>query len=340
VSAWTVERAEAAVDHFHLGPVDLDLVPGRVVAVLGRSGAGKTTLLRMLAGFLDLRAGRICRDGREVSDLPPERRGLGYVPQGLGLFPHRTVERNVSYPLEVRGRTDAHARARELLDRFGLARLAHRYPARLSGGEAQRVALARALAAEPELIVWDEPSQALDVEARHDLALVLQELKQAEQVPVVLVSHDPGLAFSTADQFLVLESGRVALAGDAGRLLRQPPDPFIARFVGFDNVVDRPTLDAAAPGSLAEWLAARSGPTGVAFARVTVDGRGGPWEGVVHAGRPTPDGYTLTVKVDDLWIELRIVPSAPLAAPAVGSRFRFALPDESLRALGSPGGAN
>jgi thiamine transport system ATP-binding protein len=334
VSVWSVEGVETEIDRFHLGPVDLELAPGRVVAVLGRSGAGKTTLLRTLAGFLDPRSGRILRDGVEVSGLAPEDRGMGYVPQGLGLFPHRTAERNVSYPLDVRGRTDARARARELLERFGLTRLAHRYPARLSGGEAQRVALARALAAEPELIVWDEPSQSLDVEARHDLALVIQELKQAERVPVVFVTHDPGLAFATADHFLVLEDGRVALTGDSGKLLREPPDAFAARFVGFDNVYDRPTLDAAPAGSLGAWLAARGGPKGVAFARLTVDGRGGPWEGIVHGGRPTPEGFVLTVKAGELWVELRLAPSAGPAAPAPGSSFRFSVNDESLRALG------
>jgi ABC-type Fe3+/spermidine/putrescine transport system ATPase subunit len=335
VSVWSVEGVETVLDRFHLGPVDLELAPGRVVAVLGRSGAGKTTLLRTLAGFLDPKRGRILRDGVEISGLAPEDRGLGYVPQGLGLFPHRTAERNVSYALDVRGRTDARVRARELLERFGLTRLAHRYPARLSGGEAQRVALARALAAEPELIVWDEPSQSLDVEARHDLALVIQELKQAERVPVVFVTHDPGLAFATADQFLVLEDGRVTLAGDSGRLLHEPPDAFAARFVGFDNVYDRPTLDAAPAGSLGAFLATRAGPEGIAFSRQLVEGGGGPWEGVVHGGRPTPDGFVLTVKSGDLWVELRLAPTPGVPPPAPGARFRFTVSEESLRALGS-----
>ncbi len=131
---WRVEGLESGLTGFHLGPIDLALAPGHAVAVLGTSGAGKTTLLRTLAGFLPARHGRIYRDGTDITDWPPEERGLGYVPQGLGLLPHRTVEGNLRYPMEVRGRPDAALRASELLDRFRLRPLARRYPARLSGG--------------------------------------------------------------------------------------------------------------------------------------------------------------------------------------------------------------
>ncbi|MGB6500649.1 MAG: ATP-binding cassette domain-containing protein, partial [Thermoplasmata archaeon] len=117
MSGWVVESLESDLGEFHLGPIDLDLPAGRAVAVLGRSGAGKTTFLRTLAGFLSCDRGRILRDGADVTDWLPERRGLGYVPQGLGLFPHRTVERNVRYALELRERADARSRTRALLER-------------------------------------------------------------------------------------------------------------------------------------------------------------------------------------------------------------------------------
>ena len=110
MTGWTVEHLRTRQGTFELGPIDLELGPGEVVAVLGRSGAGKTTLLRTLGGFLRTRFGRVVRDGVDVTDEPPERRGLGYVPQGLGLLPHRTALGNVTYPLEVRGRLDARAR--------------------------------------------------------------------------------------------------------------------------------------------------------------------------------------------------------------------------------------
>jgi ABC-type Fe3+/spermidine/putrescine transport system ATPase subunit len=343
MTGWSVEGVEAALDGFRLGPVDLGLAPGRVVAVLGSSGAGKTTLLRTLAGFLPAVAGRIRRDGRDITDLAPEARGLGYVPQGLGLFAHRTVERNVSYPLEVRGRADARKRSRELLDRFGLASLAGRRPARLSGGELQRVALARALASEPELVVWDEPSQGLDVEARHELGLVLQELRATERIPVLFVTHDPGLAFSTADEFLVLRAGRVALQGDAACLVERPTDPFVARFAGYENVYAPDDLADAPAGSLAAWLGVRAGPAGVAFARPSFDAGAagdGPWEGVVHSARPTPDGLLVTVRSGVLWVALRRRAPGVAPVPALGDRLRFSVEEKSLRALGPapPGG--
>ncbi|HEV2165424.1 MAG TPA: ATP-binding cassette domain-containing protein, partial [Thermoplasmata archaeon] len=266
---WSIESVETDLDHFRLGPVDLTIAPGGAVAVLGASGAGKTTLLRTIAGFLRPRRGRIVRDGVDVTDWPPEARSLGYVPQGLGLFPHRTAEGNVRYPMELKDRPGAEARTLELLERFDLAKVADRRPAKLSGGELQRVALARAIAADPQLIVWDEPSQGLDVLARHELGLVLHDLREVERIPVVLVTHDPSLAFSIADSFLVLEEGRVRDQCDAATLLAAPGDPFAARFVGFENVFDPYALSGGATGSFRSWLLERAGPRGVAFSGST-----------------------------------------------------------------------
>jgi ABC-type sulfate/molybdate transport systems ATPase subunit len=337
MTSWSVERLESRLDSFHLGPIDLTLSPGRVVAVLGPSGAGKTTLLRTLAGFLPAQGGRLLRDGADFTDRPPEARRLGYVPQGLGLFAHRTVERNVSYPLEVRGRTDALVRSRELLARFDLTGLAQRRPARLSGGEAERVALARALAAEPELVLWDEPWQALDVEARYELGRVFEELRVTEQVPVVVVTHDPALAFSVADTFLVLRDGRVELLGDATTLLAHPADAFTARFVGFENVYNEPTLAAGASGSLAAWLVPRAGPEGVAFPRPVVRSdaaASGAWEGVVRSVHPTPEGLRLSVRSGDLTVALRLEPVSGTPLPAAGTPVRFDVEEKTVHALG------
>ena len=338
---WSVEGLASRLDRFELGPVDLALEPGHVVAVLGRSGAGKTTLLRTLAGFLPVCSGRILRGGVDLTDWPPEHRGLGYVPQGLGLLPHRTVERNVGYPLEVRGRTDAPAQGRSMLERFGLTHLARRYPAQLSGGELERVALARALVAEPELVLWDEPWQALDVEARHQLSFVFEELRETAKVPVVVVTHDPALAFSIADSFLVLRNGRAGFQGPPSLLLDRPTDPFTARFVGYENIYDRSALDGGGPGSLPAWLRERAGPGGVAFPRpVPVLGppRSGAWEGVVRSARPTPEGLALTVAVGPLSVALRLPPPLAPPLPSVGDRMRFDVEEKSVRPLAAPEG--
>jgi ABC-type Fe3+/spermidine/putrescine transport system ATPase subunit len=341
MSHWVVERLEARLDHFQLGPVDLDLGPGKATALLGLSGAGKTTLLRTLAGFLPPRRGRILRDGVDISDWPPEHRGLGYVPQGLGLLPHRTVAGNIYYPLELRGRPGAASRTQELLDRFRLTSLAQRYPARLSGGEQQRVAIARALAADPGLIVWDEPWQALDVAARYELGLVLHELRETDRIPMVIVTHDPSLAFSVADSFLLLHEGRVRRQCDAATLLRTPSDPFAARFVGYENVYDRSALEAGAAGSLRTWLRGRAGSEGVAFAcpSLPADPAISPqWEGTVRSARPGPSGLTVETHCDDLLVTLRIPPPMTSPFPALGGRVRFAIDPRSLLSLGSPSG--
>jgi ABC-type Fe3+/spermidine/putrescine transport system ATPase subunit len=337
MSRWSVEGLEAQLGAFRLGPIDIDLEDGRVVAVLGPSGAGKTTLLRTLGGFLPVRNGRILRDGYDVTALRPEHRRLGYVPQGLGLFAHLTVLRNVSYPLDLFGRRDAKPAARALLERFGIAHLAGRRPGLLSGGEQQRVALARALCAEPELVLWDEPFQALDVEARHELGVVLEELRNDGHAPVVVVTHDPPLAFSLADEFVVLRGGHVQFRGDAGPLLRRPNDAFTARFVGYENVFSRAALDAAVAEEFAAWLRTRSGEEGVAFARPRLSTDAGKWTGTVRSVHPSPEGVTVSLRVGSLDIVARSpLEETPRGSFSVGGSVRFHLEETALRPLGLP----
>jgi ABC-type Fe3+/spermidine/putrescine transport system ATPase subunit len=338
MSEWLVDGVEADLDAFHLGPVDLSLRSGQAVAVLGSSGAGKTTFLRTLAGFLPLRGGRLLRDGVDISNWLPEERSLGYVPQGLGLFPQRTVFGNVRYPMELRGRLDANARTDALLARFRLTALKHRHPARLSGGEQQRVALARALAAEPELIVWDEPWQALDVEARRELGLVLSDLREEEGIPVVVVTHDPALAFSIADSFIVLDHGRVQLSGGPLDLLDRPSNAFVARFVGYENVYDRATLEAGRDRPFTAWLLTGAGPEGIALGNpevVPITGVPSTWEGLVRSARPGPDGLRVELAVDDLMVTARIPRPWPEKLPTVGERLRFNVAPDTIHRLGT-----
>ena len=337
MSEWLIEGVESDLDGFHLGPIDLEVRRGGAVAVLGPSGAGKTTLLRTLAGFLRVRRGRLLRDGQDISDWMPEERSLGYVPQGLGLFPQRTVFRNVRYPMELRGRADANAQTRALLERFHLTALQHRHPARLSGGEQQRVAIARALAAEPELILWDEPWQALDVVARHELGLVLTDLRETDGVPIVVVTHDPDLAFSLADSFVVLDRGRMRFSGGPRDLLEQPSDAFVARFVGYENVYDRATLEAGRDHPFTAWLLDRAGPHGVALGNpdaVPTIGAPSTWEGIVRSVRPNPDGFRVELAVDELLVAVRLPRPWATKLPTVGDRLRYNVDPTILHRLG------
>jgi ABC-type Fe3+/spermidine/putrescine transport system ATPase subunit len=339
VTEWVVESFSVRVGGFRVGPVDLRLAPGTAVGILGRSGAGKTTLLRGLAGLLPADSGRLLRDGMDLTDSDPASRRLGYVPDGLALFPHLTVERNVRYPLVMHEVAGARERARTFLERFGLTRLQGRYVSQLSAGERQRVALARALAADPELIVWDEPWQGLDVEARADLVDVLHGMQIREKVPVVLVTHDADLAFSTADTFVVLEGGQVLYQGAPEGVLRHPRNGFLARFVGFENVYFLAELDAAA----GEWhrrLIGAAGPGGVAFAGSTVrlaaagSGRG---TSVVRAVRPAPGGPIVELDTQGLPVIARPPGLPGTGLPRVGDRVDLVVSDDELIPLdGSP----
>jgi ABC-type sulfate/molybdate transport systems ATPase subunit len=335
VNRWRIQALTARLDRFHLGPVDLELEGGRAVAVVGRSGAGKTTLLRAIAGFLPAEGGRVVRNGVDLTHAPPEERRIGYVPQGFGLFPFLSVAENIGYPLRLRRRSDTRPQITALLERFGLRSLANRAAGRLSGGEAQKVAIARALASEPNLLLWDEPAHALDVEARDELAHVFREIGHQDGVPLIVVTHDPTLAFSLADRFLLLGHGDVLLAGDAHALVDRPPDSFAARFAGFENVCARSDL-ASGSGGFASWLLSLAGPEGVAFPSPFLGpaSGSGQWPASVRAVRPGPDGVEVDLDVAGLGVRARTPWRSGIAGLTVGAEVRFDLPVPEVRALG------
>jgi molybdate transport system ATP-binding protein len=218
----------------------LRVEPGVVTALLGPNGAGKSTLLRSIAGLQRIDAGHVAIGGVAVDDastfVPAEERRVGVVFQDHRLFPHLRVLDNVAFGLRSRGvgRAEAHRIAREWLDRLGLADLARRRPAALSGGQGQRVALARALAAGPRALLLDEPLAALDIQTRAEVQGELRtHLREVEQ-PTVLVTHDPIEALLLADRVVVLESGRVAQEGSTADITRRPATPYVARMVGMN----------------------------------------------------------------------------------------------------------
>ncbi|GAB3121944.1 ABC transporter ATP-binding protein [Streptomyces calidiresistens] len=219
--------------------VDLEVPAGRTVCVLGPSGSGKSTLLRVVAGLRRPDGGRVLLEGRDQARVPAHRRGVGLMFQDHQLFPQRDVLGNVLFGLRMRGtdRATARARAEELLRLVGLPEAGGRAPASLSGGEQQRVALARALAPEPRVLMLDEPLGQLDRDLRERLAVELRALFRTLGTTVLAVTHDQGEAFAMADRLVVMERGRVAQVGTPVEVWQRPASAFVARFLGFRNLV-------------------------------------------------------------------------------------------------------
>jgi ABC-type sulfate/molybdate transport systems ATPase subunit/ABC-type sulfate transport system permease component len=201
------------------------------LAVVGPSGSGKSLTLRTLAGLLGTQAGTVTYSGVDVSPIPPERRRIGYVPQGLGLMPGQTVWQQVTFGVDADP-----ARAAWWLDTLHLDDLLDRYPEQLSGGQRQRVSLARALACGPEVVLLDEPFSALDAPVRDELRRELRRLQHDAGLSTVLVTHDPEEAAILADEILVLADGKVLQAGRVSDVYRRPASPEVGRLLGVVNL--------------------------------------------------------------------------------------------------------
>ncbi|MET8287294.1 ABC transporter ATP-binding protein [Streptomyces sp. NPDC005132] len=236
VEAATVRFGDRPV----LDAVDLEVAEHEIVCVLGPSGSGKSTLLRAVAGLQPLDAGRVLLTGHDQAGVPAHRRGVGLMFQDHQLFPQRDVGGNVAFGLRMHGASKEQQRLRvgELLDLVGLPGAAPRAVATLSGGEQQRVALARALAPRPRLLMLDEPLGQLDRSLRERLVVELRQLFGQLGTTVLAVTHDQGEAFALADRVVVMREGRIAQSGTPLEVWQHPADEFVARFLGFDNVVD------------------------------------------------------------------------------------------------------
>ena len=225
--------------------------PGEVLAVIGPNGAGKSTLLHALAGLVDVE-GHALVDGTDLLRLPVRERRVGLVFQGQLLFPHLSALDNVAFGLRARGekRVAAEAVARDWLERFGIAELAHRKPRQLSGGQAQRVAIARALATDPDVLLLDEPFTGLDVSVQ--MALRIELGRHLRDFPgiALLVTHDAIDALTLADRVLVLDDGRVAQVGPPAEVAAEPRTSHVARLVGLNLVADGEELMAFTPDAV------------------------------------------------------------------------------------------
>jgi spermidine/putrescine transport system ATP-binding protein len=220
--------------------LDLEMPRGAFYALLGPSGCGKTTTLRMVGGFEEPTDGRVFLGGDDVTEHPPYKRDVNTVFQSYALFPHLTVERNVSFGLERRkvGKDEARQRTNEALELVQLGGLGKRKPAQLSGGQQQRVALARALVNRPRALLLDEPLGALDLRLRKQLQIELKRIQQDIGITFVHVTHDQEEAMSMADTIAVMNAGRIEQAGSAADLYERPKTEFVANFLGVSNLID------------------------------------------------------------------------------------------------------
>ena len=240
-----------------LRSISLTVATGEVVALLGPSGSGKTTLLRIIAGLETADSGQLLLAGGDLTQIPVHERGFGMVFQDYALFPHKNVAQNVAFGLRMSGWKEGRRAARVdyILRLVGLVGFGNRPVYELSGGEQQRVALARALAPAPRLLLLDEPLGALDRALRERLMGELREILQeaegarhdAEGITAIYVTHDQGEAFAIADRVVVMHEGCIEQVDTPVELYRHPETPFVARFIGMENLLDAKVITGARP---------------------------------------------------------------------------------------------
>lgn len=234
-------RAESLTFHqgdFVLRDVNLDCAAGECLALLGPSGSGKTTCLEILAGLRGSASGRVWIDDRDVTDLPPERRAVSYLPQDVALFPHLSVRENIEFPARMRRHAPDPQRLHDICGMLDILPLLDRpNVGSLSGGEAQRVAIARALMVPPKILFLDECFGALDAPLRRRLARQFRDLRQRLGTTTVLVTHDIGEACLMADRLAVLHRGAMQQIGTPDELHRRPATVHVAELLGMHNLL-------------------------------------------------------------------------------------------------------
>lgn len=241
----TAVEAKNAARHYGSGSsavkalddVSLSIRKGEFFTLLGPSGCGKTTLLRLIAGFETPTSGQILLSGKDITEIPPNKRKVNTVFQSYALFPHLSVARNIAFGLEMLGRpkSEIGPRVEEMLALVQLEQMADRKPAMLSGGQQQRVALARALAPGPEVLLLDEPLSALDLKLRKEMQLELKRLQTETGITFVFVTHDQEEALTMSDRIGVMRAGKLQQVGGPREIYNGPVNRFVADFIGETN---------------------------------------------------------------------------------------------------------
>jgi len=235
-----VESLSKKWENFSIRNVNLKIGDGEYFVILGPTGAGKTLLLELIAGFHKPDSGRIIIDDTDVTVLPPEKRGIGFVPQEYVLFPHMTVAENVEFGLKMQNFAKAEREkiVKETLEFMNLSSLRNRLPMTLSGGEQQKTALARALVIKPKILLLDEPLSALDINTQKKMRKELKRIHEELKITTIHVTHNQVEAFILADRLAVMKNGTIVQVGTPEEVFHKPKDDFIARFVGFENLFE------------------------------------------------------------------------------------------------------
>ncbi len=221
-----------------LNKVSFDVRDGEFLSILGPSGCGKTTILRILIGLLKPTSGTIMKDGEDITELPPAARGMGIVFQNFALFENMSVLKNVEYALKIRkenrsaeARKQVRERALAMLDQMGLKEHANKMPAMLSGGQQQRVAIARTMVLNPDIILFDEPMSALDVETRLALRAELKRIQKEFGTTMIYITHDQEEAFAMSDRIMIMREANIVQINTPENIVDHPADEYVESFV-------------------------------------------------------------------------------------------------------------
>ena len=347
-----------------LEDLSLDCPTGKTTVLVGTSGSGKTTAVRLINRMVEPTSGRVLIDGVDVRSRPPEalRRGIGYVIQQVGLFPHRTIADNIATVPYLLGwdKKKARARAHELMERVGLdPAISKRYPYQLSGGQQQRVGVARALAADPPILLMDEPFSAVDPVVRSELQQEFLRLQADLDKTIVFVTHDVDEAIKLGDRVAVFRiGGHLVQVDPPERLLAAPADAFVERFLGYDrgfrrlSFLDAKNLDVSTPATIERSASADETRGAVEAAAggpvLVVDDQRRPLGWLTESGLPrwpeqsalVPIGHPFRVDTDSIRAALDAAVLSPLgiavAVDSEGSVAGVIAHDEIAAAIRSP----
>ena len=221
-----------------LNKVNFEVYDGEFLSILGPSGCGKTTILRILIGLLEPTGGKVYKDGEDITDAPPADRSMGIVFQNYALFENMTVLQNVEYALKIKkenkskeAKAKIRERALEMLDHLGLSEHVNKMPGMLSGGQQQRVAIARTMVLNPEIILFDEPMSALDVETRLSLRAELKKIQKDFGTTMIYITHDQEEAFAMSDRIMVMREANIVQLDTPDNIVDHPADDYVKNFV-------------------------------------------------------------------------------------------------------------